>query len=95
MVKLSKMYDNTIPFSTGERVHLSKRITRVCHLRAGMRMVFKWDKTDTRNECPRWGRIMHIEPTSRSTVSKLLILTDETCATAGKYVSALTRSRCM
>ena len=69
MVKLSKMYDNTIPFPTGERVHLAKKVTRVCHLRAGMRIVFK---------CPRWGRIMHIEPTSRSTVSKLLILTDET-----------------
>ena len=62
----------------GDRVHLAVDVKRVCHLRAGMRIVLRWSKSDTRNEDPRWGRIMSIEPTRYSTIAKLLIESDET-----------------
>lgn len=77
MVKLTTFH-NTIPCITGERVYLARDVNRVCHLRAGMRIVIKWDADDTRNQDPRWGRIMSIEPTQHSTIAKLLIESDET-----------------
>ena len=77
MVKLTVFHDTT-PFVTGERVYLAKKVNRVCHLQAGMRIVIKWDKRDTRNADPRWCQIMHVEPSNHPTIVKLLLLTDNT-----------------